>query len=552
MRVVDYLVEYLKERGTKTVFMLSGTGSVYIDDAFASEPDMKYVCARHEAAATIMAMASAKLDDKIGVVISTTGPGGTNAIGGVVEAWVDSVPVLIISGQVDSGQVSPGVRSYGVQGFNVIENVTKITKYAVQLTDPSKLKYHLGKAMHLAISGRPGPVWLDIPMDLQIAEVDPEALEGYYPESDEPTVEMSMLEQIAEAIATAKRPLITFGQGVRQAGATDELASLLEERNLPSVCSRMAIDLLPHDHPNFHGLGGIRGTGGAAKIMKQADFVLSLASSHTHAFAGGTYDYFQQDTKLAMVNLDKSEINKPGLTVDYAVIDDVKAFIQRLRRHFDEKYPELVFGEWNQECASLDEATPVCLDEYARNPINTYYFIDRLNKCLPENAIVVNDAGSANYVCSQGLRLGEKNRELTSGAFYSMGLTLPMAIGAAAAKPDVTVVAVTGDGSIELNIQELRTMQQNELNIKLFIINNGGYASIRKSQDEMAGGRYTDDVDVLNFQKVAEAFEIRFHFVEEFSTLEDDLRDILSTPGPAMIELFCDKNQAILEPFATI
>ena len=291
MRVVDFLANYLNNYGINTVFMLSGTGSVYLDDAFAVHKGFKYICARHEAAASMMAEATAKLNNNIGVLLSTTGPGATNAIGGIVEAWVDSVPVLVISGQVSTNQISPNVKSFGIQGFNVIDNVKNITKYAVQINVASDIKFHLEKALHIAKSGKPGPVWIDLPMDIQSAHINPDKLKGFIPPQKVEVNYENQATKVLEYLSKSKKPLVVFGQGVRQGNAIEELDSLLREYNIPSICSRMALDILPYNHKNFIGLGGMRGYISAAKAMKETDLLIILASSYTHAFAGENFDF---------------------------------------------------------------------------------------------------------------------------------------------------------------------------------------------------------------------------------------------------------------------
>ena len=282
--------------------------------------------------------------------------------------------------------------------------------------------------------------------------------------------------------------------------------------------------------------------------MAEADTILVLASSFTHAYAGDDYDSYNTDAKLIMVNVDESEVMKPGLNVDLHCNMDVKDFLTKLNERDD------VFGrerdDWLEKCRSLHEQLATVNNTMAKNPINSYYFIECLNRVASSKSIFVNDAGSSNYICSQALRLHGEQRELTSGAFYSMGVALPLAIGASVTDRNANVIAITGDGSIELNIQELRTLSQNNLDVKLFIINNGGYASIRKSQDEIVGGgRYTDDEEVLNFENVAKAFELDFKILDNYETLEHDLTLILKHKGPVLIEVVCDSKQEIIEPF---
>jgi len=495
-----------------------------------------------------MAEAAAKLTGKIGVVIATTGPGGTNAISGIVEAWVDSAPVLVISGQVNTAQISKGVRSFGVQGFNIIENVKNITKYAVQITDPYSIKFHLEKAIHEATSGRPGPVWLDIPFDIQAQKINQDELEGFNIDYKPKVSIDKKINEVISLIKSSVKPLIIFGQGVRSSGAIKEFESFLENYQIPAICSRMSFDILPYENPFYFGMGGMRGHKAPSILMKEADTIVILGSSFTHAYAGDSYDCYNQDAKLVMVNLDNSEATKPGLKIDISLNVDVKEFLYTaniLHNKNDVHYPT-----WLSRCRYLHENLPSVDDSMAKNPINSYYFVECLNKVSEENHIFINDAGSSNYICSQALKLKKGQRELTSGAFYSMGIALPLAIGASATELDSQVIAITGDGSIELNIQELRTLSQNNLNVKLFIINNGGYASIRKSQDEIVGGgRYTDDEEVLNFENVAKAFELDFEILDNYKSLEIDLKKILSKKGPALIEVVCDSKQEIIEPF---
>ena len=549
IRLTDYIANFLYDHHIRYVFILSGTNSIHLDDAFAHHKGIQYICARHEAAAAIMAEASAKLTGNIGVVIATTGPGGTNAIGGVVEAWVDSVPILVISGQVYKKQISEGVRSFGVQGFNIIENVQNITKYAVQVSDALQIRFHLEKAIHKATTGRPGPVWLDIPFDVQSEKISPDELEGYTPEHSIVNSNRDKVSAVIDTLLDSNKPLIAFGQGIRNAGAIVEFKQMLEQLKIPSITARMGLDILPYSNQYFFGLGGMRGHRAPAVIIKECDLIIAMGTSFTHAFAGENYDQFNPSAKLIMVNIDSSEITKPGLNVDLALEMDLKEFIDMLINDSKVQSMDNNYSEWLKWCSELKKDLPTVLPSYAGNPINSYYFVECLNRHSKDNYIFVNDAGSANYVCSQGLKLREGQRELTSGAFYSMGVALPLAIGASVTEPEAQVIAITGDGSIELNIQELLTMSHNNLNIKLFVINNGGYASIRKSQDDMVGGRYTDDEEVLNFSKVSDAFELPYHILVNYHELDEKIPEILDAYGPALIEVVCDKNQKIIAPF---
>lgn len=547
MNASEFIAEFLNNHGVKNVFMLSGTGSIYLDDAFAHQKGMRYICARHEAAAVGMASAYSKLLNDVGVVIATTGPGGTNAISGVAEAWVDSAPVLVISGQVGTKQLSDKARTFGIQGFNIIDNVKNITKYAVRVDDPNDIRFHLEKAIHEATTGRPGPVWLDIPFDVQSQEINISNLKGFKPHQHKS--KKINIGKVLTELRKCKKPLVVFGQGVRTSDSIDELRFLLNELRIPAISARLANDILTDEDECYFGMGGIRGNLSSSKIMKECDLVLALGTSLTHAQAGPEYNYFESVKKLIMVNIDKTEMKKPGLKVDIPLQVDLKLFMTELNSEIEKTTEWNRYSGWLDTCKEYQTSNPIVTTEQIGNPINSYRFLQTVSKYAAENAVFVSDAGSSNYAVSQTLKLKQGQRDLTSGAFYSMGLAVPLSIGASATQPDSQVITIVGDGSIELNIQELRTISYNNLNIKTFVINNGGYASIRKSQDDMTGARYTDDDTVLNFKKVAAAFELPFYIIEDYNNIESDLKKIFSTNTPMLVEVVCDCNQKIIEPF---
>jgi acetolactate synthase-1/2/3 large subunit len=546
--VATYLAKYLAKFGVKNIFMLSGTGSIFLDDAFAHQKGIKHICARHEAAAVIMAQASAKLTNSIGVVIATTGPGGTNAISGIVESWVDSVPVLVISGQVATSQ-NLKTRSFGVQGFDIISNVKKLTKYAVQVKSPNKIKYHIEKAIHYACSGRKGPVWLDIPFDVQSAKINEKKLLSFQSKKkNKKTFNKFKINKIFELIQNSKKPIIVFGQGIRQSEIINKFKKMIEYLKIPCITARMGLDILPFNYKFFFGLAGMRGHRFSEKILKSTDLIICIGTSFSHAFAGEKFDQFNKKAKIAMVNIDQKEMNKPNLKIKIKIKSELKNFFNDLNFIY-KKNSSKNFSKWLEECRFLKKKLTTVNNSMKQNPINSYYFTKCLGEVSDKNSVFVNDAGSSNYVCSQALEIKKNQREITSGAFYSMGLAVPMAIGASASYPKKTIIAITGDGSIELNIQELRTMSINRLNIKLFVINNGGYASIRKSQDDMTGGRYTDDEEVLDFNKTAGAFNIKYYKINKSKNIKKDLKKILKSKGPSLTEVFCDPNQKIIETF---
>ena len=548
MRVADYIAEFIYKQGVRNVFLLSGTGSIHLDDAFAFQSGMKYITARHEAAAVVMAEAAAKLSDGIGVVVTTTGPGGTNAFSGVVEAWVDSSPVFVISGQVSVREILPNLRSFGIQGFNIIDQVQRVTKYAVLVTDPMSIRFHLEKALYLAMSGRRGPVWLDIPSDVQAQEIDRDFLTGYVPDI-EPTGDTDWkfaLDCAIDTLRGAERPLIVVGQGVRQANAISEFKKIVDQLGIPVVSSRMGQDILPDAHPLYFNQGGLMGHRHTFGIMTNCDIVLSFGSSMSQAFTGGNACHFAPDAQFVVVDIDFAEVNKLGNKVKHRINHDVREVLQYLDGKAEESnLPD--WTNWLARCRRHKVSRPVIRPQDRKDPINSYFFLERLDAASGSHHIFVSDAGGTYYIAGQGLKFNSGQRDVTSGAFASMGMSLPLAIGAAVTLPDAQILALTGDGSIELNIQELRTISQYRLNIKVFVINNGGYASIRASQDASCGGRYTDQQNVLNFKKVADAFEVPYQVLEHSETLDAEIPLILVIPGPALIEVVCDNKQEMVK-----
>ena len=550
MRVADYITEFLFNNGIKTSFMLSGTGSVFLDDAFANYEGMSYVSARHESAAVMMAVGYYKSSQKPGVALVTTGPGGANAVGGVVEAWVDSVPVIIISGQVESKFLNKELRYFGAQGLNILPIIEPITKFSKTITDPYSIQYYLEKALYCSLEGRPGPVWLDIPFDIQSAIIsDPSKMRMFKPPQrieasiDEAT---SQVDLILEKIINAKRPLFILGQGVRQGDAIEEFKKTIELFDVPFLVSRVAIDIFKASYKNNLGLAGMKGSRYSQKIMDESDLVLSLGCSMNVAFTNESEALFP-NADVIMINNDQNEFNKPGLNLDMKVLLDVKLVLEEMIKKILIKKNKQ-FTSWTEYCLKLKKDYPIVSSNLAGNPINSYFLVSRLAALSNIKQHFVSDAGSSYYVTGQALDYEFGQKDITSGAFATMGVAIPMAIGASCYDKDAQIIVVTGDGSLELNIQELKTVSQNSLNIKIFVINNGGYASIRESQDEYSEGRYTEDEDILDFSKVANAFEMNYEIIDDYISIDEQINKITSNSNPTLIEVVCERDQKIFGP----
>ena len=558
LKLSDYIAQFLIDRGVTDIFMLTGNGAMYLNDAIGRSK-LNFFCARNEATAPMMAEAYARVKQSLGAVCVTSGPGSTNAVPGLAEAWVDSAPVMIISGQVQRDHTTQaanieGLRSLGTQEINILPIVKPLTKYAVMVEEPETIRYHLEKAYHLATSGRPGPVWLDIPMDIQYAEIDPESLKGFEPDSLPPIPHPSRddVASVIELLRNAKRPLVVAGHGVRQANAIPAMRQFIESNGLPVIFSRMGQDMLSHDHWLNMGQAGIKGSKYSASIMREADVVLTLGCRLAIQFVGHNMDAFSPDARVVMVDIDPAELSKNGVPLELALLADVNEFLEALLANLGgSELPD--WSSWVGRCADLKDRNPMVTPEQQRDPIDLYYFMQRLDAISDERHIFVTDAGSNYYIGGQVLRFNAGQREITSGCFASMGLSIPLAIGASVAAPNSQILAITGDGSLELNVQELKTMSHYNCDIKLFVINNGGYASMRNWQDGYFEGRRIESEETtgsgtLDFRKIADAFGLPYAIIDRWNEIDADLTEILSQKGPMFVEVVCDTNQKIVEP----
>ena len=556
IRIADYIADFLYKQGVTHIFMLSGGGSIYLDDGIACHKHLKHICARNEATAPMMAEGYARLTGKLGVVYVTTGPGGANAVSGLAEAWVDSAPIMIVSGQVQRDQTSynagiKNLRNFGIQELNIVEVVKSITKYAVMINDPESIRYYLEKAVYLAKSGRPGPVWLDIPLDVQCALVDENKLKGFKSKKLKHyrTLGENEISKVIELLKKSKKPLIIAGQGIRIGKAIEDFKGLIETLNVPVIFSRLGQDILPFSHKNNMGHGGMKGNKITGHIMHESDLIISLGSRLAVPFVGPKLDAFSENAKVIMVDIDDAELNKPGVKIDLLVKKDVKEFILKLNDSIKNAVlPD--YSKWLKTCHKYKEKYPMITPESRRNPIDLYYFVSRLDALSKHNNIFVSDAGSSYYVTGQVLHFEKGQREITSGAFASMGVAIPLAIGCSVTDNDIQILAVTGDGSLELNIQELKTMSYYGLNIKLFVINNGGYLSIRNTQEALCQGRYigSDQAtcnEMLDLKKVADAFDLPYYNILKYEEIDEKINEIIAKKGTAFVEVLCDNHQKI-------
>lgn len=564
MRVADYIIAFVYERlKVETLFMVSGGGIMHLTDAIACHGKMRYVCSHNEQATTMEADGYAKATGGLGVALVTTGPGATNAITGVVGAWQDSTPLFVISGQSKRQQTiqSTGMstlRQFGVQEAHILPMVESVTKYSVMLNDPLQVKYHLEKALFLATTGRPGPVWLDIPLDVQGAQIDPEALDGFDPQTETPqecVCDLNLEEIIASVLSdlkAAERPVIMAGHGVRIAKAVEQFNNLVEAINVPVVTPRMGIDLMESEHPLYVGRPGIKGDRAANFAVQNADLILAIGTRLSINVTGHEYEKFARNAKILIVDVDDVEHKKPTIRIDTFIKCDALQFIDTLS--IEARKAQVSKGvEWPARCRTWKESYPVVLEEYRQqlSPINTYCFTDILSSKLANDDIIVIDSGSSSYVVSQSIAIKKGQRYLASGGLGAMGYALPAALGASVARGGGRVICITGDGSLQMNMQELLTIAHEKLPVKIFIFNNHGYASIKTTQHNYFSDRFVgvDDksgVALPDILKVADLYSIKGMRIERTDQIADCISEVLAHQGPVLVDVVCSQDQLII------
>ena len=562
LRVSDYIAQFIKKIGVNDVFLLSGGGIMHLTDGLACEKDIKVTCFHHEQAASMAMDAYSRVTENLAVGYFTTGPGATNALTGLAGAWIDSVPCLFISGQVKRKEAVynskiKGIRQIGVQEINILPIVESITKYSAMVNNPEDIRYHLEKAIFISKEGRPGPVWLDIPLDVQGAYIDPDNLQGYKPPANKQTISDDAMVQILQFLKKSERPVILAGQGVRISGAIDELLDVAKHYNIPIVTTYLGIDVIDSTSSVYAGRIGVKGDRAGNLAIQNSDVLLVIGSSLPVAETGYEYSHFAREAKIVVVDIDPTSHMKNTISIDLLVESDAKDFLTTLSKLMVKE--ETNFSpDWLQTCLSWRKRYPVCLPEYRerKDCINIYYFIDQLCRKLQADDIVVTDAGSAFYAGSQAVQIKKGMRYITSGGFATMGFSLPASIGASIGMDNQRVMCINGDGSFQQNIQELQTIVHHKLPIKIFILNNEGYLSIRFTQcryfdNRLIGEGASSGVSFPESEKIASAYGIPFYQIRNNSELEKKLENVLAIDGPVICEIMTPPDQEIIPTVAS-
>jgi len=559
MRVADYIFHILADQGIGHVFLVTGGGAMHLNDALGREPRLKYVCNHHEQASAIAAEAYARITGDIGVCSVTSGPGGINAINGVFGAWTDSVPMLVVSGQMkrETLLATHGLigklRQLGDQEVDIVGMVGGITKFATCVLDPLTIRHDLEKALYLARHGRPGPCWIDVPVDVQAALIDPEELKGFTPE-DEPAGSAAAIalaaEEVMQRLLEAKRPIVLAGTGIRAGGVVDEFTKLVERLEIP-VATAWTHDLLPADHPQFCGRQGTIGTRAGNFNVQNADFVLILGARMCIRQISYNWKSFARHAFTVQVDVDAAELDKPTFRADLPVHADVGVFIEKLSSLIPVSHsPNTAHREWLAWCKERVASLPNVLEKHRHAPegtINQYHFVELLFRAAGSETIFACGDATACITPFQAGELKKGQRLFSNSGSASMGYDLPAAIGASFAAPDRTVVCLAGDGSVQMNLQELATVAYHKLPIKLFVLNNGGYLSIRSTQGNffklLVGEGPESGVGFPDMLKLAEAYGIPSLLLDPVNAAEQ-IEGVLAAPGPQLIVVELDRDQS--------
>jgi acetolactate synthase I/II/III large subunit len=547
MKVSDYVAEFLRGLGIKHVFAITGGASVHLIDSIARTDGIEYICPQHEQAGAMAADATARVSGRIASAISTSGPGATNMITGVCTSYYDSIPVLYITGQVASFRLkgNMGIRQLGFQETDIVDMLAPVTKYAVQILDPKQIRYELEKAAHYAISGRPGPVLVDIPDDIGRSEIEPAHLPSFSPKTGTSSHmdHSAVASEVVDLLRQAQRPVMIMGWGIRAAHAEAAAIQLAETCGLPILPTWAMADVVPADHPLLIGTFGTHGTRHANFAVQNADFVLSIGARLDTREAGSPIDTFAREAKRIVVDIDRSELDKfatLGLEVT-TVQADAADFVSALQSAAGTKWQEE--SNWLQRIDAWRTKYPVCDPAYELDEdVNPYVLVRALSDGLSEDDTIFIDTGCALAWMMQAFRFKPGQRAFSSFNNTPMGYGLPGAIGASIALDGAPVICITGDGGFQMNIQELATVVRHNLPIKIFLFNNRGYSMIQQTQDQWLDSRYEASnvgggLASPNFSRLAEAYGLATTSISTRLEIISGIEQTLRNPGPVLCNI---------------
>lgn len=558
VKVAHYIAEFLEKSGIEHIFTVTGGGAMHLNDAFGHKRSIKCIYNHHEQASAIAAEGYTRLTGKLAGVCVTSGPGGTNAITGVLGGWLDSIPMFIISGQVKRETTTWAteipLRQLGDQEFNIVSSVKSMTKYAYMVTCPEEIRYHLEKALYLCKNGRGGPVWLDIPLDVQAAVIEEDELKGFNPSEldlilEEPIYDENLTAEILNRIKLAKRPVILAGTGIRLADAHNEFLELIDKLKVPVVTAWNAHDVLWDEHPLYCGRPGTVGTRGGNFVVQNSDLLLVLGCRLNIRQISYNYTDFAKDAFKIIVDIDKNELQKPTVKPDIPILANVKDVMRSLNKVQYNGNNEMHqrWLNWSKEINNKYPASQIKFYE-VKKPMNPYAFIYEMFKQLEEGDDIICGNGSACVITFQAAYIKERQRLFTNSGCAAMGYGFPAAIGACVARAGKRVICIDGDGSFQMNLQELQTVIYNQLNLKILYLNNNGYHSIRQTQTNLFEPPLVGvcDGNGLSFpdaEKIAWAYGIPFIRIDNLADVENKFKEVLETRGPVFCEVVIDPDQ---------
>lgn len=557
-KVAKYVSTFLVEHGIKDCFMVTGGGAMHLDDAIGHQEGLKCTFNHHEQGCAIAAEGYTRMTGELALVCVTSGPGGTNAITGVIGGWLDSIPMFIISGQVKRETTTwscpeLGLRGLGDQEFDIINSVGNMTKYCAMVTNPQEIAYHLEKALYLALDGRGGPVWLDIPLDVQGAQIETDDLLHFLPEEEKPwkvqKVQAGVAKDILGKIKAAKSPLLLVGTGIRLGKAEDEILKLVDMLKIPVVTAWNANDVIAADNPYFAGMPGTVGTRPGNFAVQNCDLLFSLGCRLNIRMIGYNHFDFAKNAYKIICDIDPRELAKPTIRPDMPINADAKDLICKLLEVGYEAEPK--HKDWVAWCKNLVYKYPAACKEYHRTDgglINPYIFVDKLFTHLKNDDRIICGNGSACVITFQAGKIKQGQRMFTNSGCASMGYGFPAAVGVAVSDNSHRTICVDGDGSFMMNIQELGTVMQNQLNMKIIIINNNGYHSIRQTQTNLFKPPYIgidseSGVGFPDFNLLAQAFKLKYFSINSEDNCDFVLDEALNCEGPCILEVIVDPTQ---------
>lgn len=553
MKVSDYIISFLENQGVKHMFMLPGGMAMHINDSVGYAKSLKPVWMLHEQSCAFAAESYARITNNLGVACTTCGPAATNTLTGVACAWIESTPLLVITGQVKRADIAqdPNLRQLGVQEVRIVDMAKPITKYSVQITDPLRIRYEMEKAVYTAREGRPGPVLLDIPVDVQACRIEPNELEGYTPVANQYKCSDAEIDQVVSLLNEAKRPVLYVGAGVTVANARDAFRKLAERLNIPVLCHWNGMDIMENNHPLYMGRPGAVGQRAANFVLQNADVLITIGTRLALLQTGFNFAGYAKNAKHVMVDIDQAELDKPTLHPYMKVKCDAGSFIDKLLKNENLRCND--YSEWIRICKEWNKKYTSLNPEWLKNStyINSYYLMDAISEQMSADDVYVGGrAGTCVDAAIQAFKVKKGQRVFVTKGLSSMGNGLPAAIGGAYATGK-KIVCVNGDGGFVMNIQELEVIRRDNLQIKIFILDNQGYSTVRNTQTNVFDKHYVgcapdNGLTVGNIKRVAEAYDIKTFEIRSYDRMKSTIADALSYDGPVLVNVWVDPDQPIV------